>query len=266
MASGTSLRLPTRIRRLLAIALAGVLLAVPLPLLSEELQPLLQRGHLTIAVKDNLRPLGFRDTAGQLQGLEIEIAHRLAQELLGRADAVVFKPVLNQDRLAAVLDGHADLAIAHITATSLRSRLVSFSLPYYTDGTALVTKDPMVRSLTDLTHQTIAVLNHSSAVEVLRYRLPQATLVAVDSYDAAQTLLQQGGAIAFAADASVLTGWVQDLPAYRRLPEILTAEPLCIVIPKGIQYNDLRQRVNERLAQWQTDGWLRERATYWGLP
>ncbi len=53
-----------------------------------EMPEIQQRGYLKIAVKDNLRPLGFRDANGNLQGLEIDLAQRLAVDLLGKADAV----------------------------------------------------------------------------------------------------------------------------------------------------------------------------------
>jgi polar amino acid transport system substrate-binding protein len=226
-------------------------------------------GQLIIGVKENLRPMGFRAPSGQLQGFEIDIARRLAQELLGTEQsktAVVLQPVLNQERLPALLERKVTLIIARMTATSLRSRLVSFSIPYYLDGTALVTKAPTIRKATDLSQSTIAVLSNSSTVEILRYRLPQAKLVAVESYAEAHALLERGGAIAFAADATVLSGWVQQFPQYRLLSPTLSTEPLAIAIPKGLQQDELRRRINAILSRWQAEGWLQERARYWGLP
>jgi polar amino acid transport system substrate-binding protein len=259
-----------RVGRVLATVLVGVsILTIPPDSRSQVLQAAQPRGQLVIAVKDNLRPMGFRNPAGQLQGFEIDIARRLAQELLGTNQpetAVVLQPVLNQERLPAILQGKATLIIARVTATSLRSRLVSFSIPYYLDGTALVTRDPSVTRATDLSQSTIAVLNNSSTVEILRYRLPRAKLVAVESYTDAHALLERGGAIAFAADASVLSGWVQEFPQYRLLSPTLSTEPLCIAIPKGLQQDELRRRINAILTRWQSEGWLQERAKYWGLP
>jgi polar amino acid transport system substrate-binding protein len=109
-------------------------------------------------------------------------------------------------------------------------------------------------------------LNNSKTVEIIRYRFPQATLLGVSSYQEAKDALDQDRAIAFAADASVLTGWVQEFPEYRLLSPMLSFEPLAIVLPKGMQYEPLQQRINELIKQWQAEGWLRERATYWGLP
>lgn len=259
-------RLTMLVRAALALSVVGVSLLISPLSGAADLQTVRQRGQLIVAVKDNLRPLGFRGSDGQLQGLEIDIARRLAQELVGRPDAIVLKPVLNQDRLSTVLDGQVDIAIARITATAPRSRLVSFSIPYYLDNTTLVTKDPALQTLSDIGNRPIAVLNGSSTIALLQYRLPTATLVGVESYEAARGLLERGEAIAFAADASVLSGWVQELPEYRLLSASLSVEPLSIVMPKGLQYEELRRRVNEIVTRWQQEGWLQERATYWGLP
>lgn len=227
-----------------------------------------------MAVKDNLRPLGFRDATGQLKGLEIEIAQRLAQELLGRPEAIVFKPVTNSARLPVLLEGQVDLTIAQVTATEARSRLVDFSPPYYIDGMGIITRNAAIQQLTDLAGQKVAVLNGSSTIATLRFILPTVKLVGVSSYqagrfslgDAARTQLESDTAIAFAGDSSVLTGWVQEAPQYRRLPVFLSAEPLCVVLPKGLQYETLRQQVNRAIARWQLEGWLPARIRHWGLP
>ena len=251
--------------KILGLSLAGMSFLAS-SLLAENLEGIQNRGNLIVAVKDNLRPLGFKQPNGQLQGLEIEIAQRLAQELFGRPDALVLKPVANRDRLTTVLDGQADLAIAQISLSDARSRLVTFSLPYYSDGIALITRNSTVQKLADLSNQPIAVLNGSSAIAVISDRIPTATLVPVESYAAARLAIEAGQAIAFAGDASVLSGWQQESPGYHLLLPTLSVAPLCIVLPKGLQYEPLRQRINELLARWQQEGWLQERAAYWGLP
>lgn len=224
-----------------------------------------RRGHLIVGVKDNLFPLGFRDRAGELQGLEIDIARQLAQELLGKADAVVLKPVANRDRLRQILDNEVDLVIAQVTATPSRARVVAFSVPYYRDGTTLLVRTGTIQRQSQLTQGTIVVLNGSSAIAPLQVLFPQARLLAVDSYQTAQMRLDRGEAIAIAADASVLMGWVQQTSDYQLLPVRLATAPLSIVLPKGSQYNDLRQLVNGAIHRWQRNGWLQARIEHWGL-
>lgn len=225
-----------------------------------------RRGHLIVGVKENLRPLGFRDEAGELAGLEIDLAHWLAEQLLGDAEAVVFQPLTNQERLSALLDDRVDLVIARWTATVARSRLIDFSTPYYLDGTALISRSGALQSLSDLRQQTIAVLSGADTIAVVRFYLPTARLVGVESYQQAKTLLDTNQAVAFAADASVLAGWVQEYPQYDLVPTLLSTEALAVGMPRGLQYDDLRQQVNAAIVQWQTTGVLQERVLHWGLP
>ncbi|MEA5578463.1 transporter substrate-binding domain-containing protein [Anabaena sp. UHCC 0451] len=224
-----------------------------------------QRGYLTVAVKDNLRPLGFRDDNGNLKGLEIDLSKRLAADLLGKADAVKLQPVANSDRLPAVFDHQVDLAIARVTATESRSRIVSFSVPYYYDGAAIVTKNTDIKQLQDLSKRKIAVLNNSSTIRYIQYFIPNAELVGVNSYTQGREQIESGKADAFAADISVLSGWVQEYPQYQILSSKLSTEPLSVVMPKGLQYDGLRRWVNEAIARYTVTGWLKERTDYWKL-
>ncbi|WP_086692084.1 transporter substrate-binding domain-containing protein [Nostoc sp. T09] len=225
-----------------------------------------RRGYLTIAVKDNLLPLGFRDANGNLQGLEIDLAQRLAVDLLGKPNAVKLQPVANRDRLSVVLNNKVDFAIARVTATESRSRLVSLSVPYYFDGSYVVVKDTAIQQINDLAKRKIAVLNNSSTIADVRYYVPNAELVGVNSYEEGRSQIESNTVAAFAADASVLSGWVQQYPQYRLLPTKLSTAPLSVVMPKGLQYDDLKRQVNEAIARYLAEGWLKQRAQYWGLP
>ncbi len=259
-------RLLWLVTTLSSVGVAGSLLCAPLLVSAADLQTIRQRGRLVVAVKDNLRPLGFRDEKGQLQGLEIDLARQLAQAILGRSDAVEFRPVTNTDRFPAVLHGEVDVAIANITLTPSRLRILNFSLPYYTTGTALITRDPAIRQVADLRGKAIAALNGSTTVEVLRRELPDAQLVGVSSYEAARAAIETGTVAAVAADATVLTGWVQESPQYRLLLPVLSSELLSVVLPKGQQYADLQGAINQTIARLKANGWLEQRAKYWGLP
>jgi polar amino acid transport system substrate-binding protein len=231
-----------------------------------ELREIQRRGYLIVAVKDNLPPLGFRNPKGELQGLEIDLAKKLAQDLLGDAKAVKFKIVSNRDRVAQVLDNKVDIAIAQFTATASRARLVNFSIPYYLDGAAIVTKNTDIKKLADLKNSQIATIEASSTVSRIKYFIPTAKLVVVDSYIKAQQLLEDNKIDAFAADATVLSGLVQQYPQYRLLETRLSTEPLCAIIPKGLKHDPLRRKINQAIALYLEQGWLQERIRFWQLP
>ncbi len=256
-------------RRHLTLALTTLIvtkLITPLPTKAAEFTKIQQRGYLIVAVKDNLRPLGYRDSQGNLIGLEIDIARQLAQELLGDEDAIVFKPVSNKERLKVILDHQADIAIAKVTNTVPRRRIVNFSPHYYLDGTGVITKNPQIKSVQDLATAKIAVLDNSATIAIIRDRLPQAQLLGVNSYQEALQTLETEAAAAFTGDISTLTGWIQEYPAYKLLSERLSGEPLCIVMPKGLQYEELRSKVYQTLLNWRKSGWLQERINHYHLP
>lgn len=244
----------------------GVQFVAPPLVYAAELQEIEERGSLVVAVQDNQPPLAFQDAAGQWRGLEIDIAQRLASELSDTPLTLTIQSVRSSERLPAVTEGEVDLAIARLTYTESRARLVDFSLPYYVDGTALITRDPSIQRFSDLTTQSIAVLNGSSTIAVIRYFLPAASLIGVDSYAEGRSHLDDHQATAFAADGSILAGWVQENPEYHLIPGLLSAEALCIAMPRGLQYDSLRRQVNGAIARWREEGWLQERIDYWGLP
>ena len=247
------------------------------PVSAASLKEIQQRGYINVAVKDNFPPLAFRDESGNLQGLEIELAQRLAQDLLVKSNAsnsdkldidklVKFKPVSNLQRLKAVEKGEVDLTIAKVTATPSRERIVNFSVPYYLDGGFIATKDTSIQKLTDLQNSKIAVIKNSSTIAPLRYYLPEADLIGVKSYLEGQKLVENNRVSAFAADITSLSNWIKQNPQYRLLPTKISTQPLSVVMPKGLEYDELRRQVSQLIGSYLQSGWLKERAEYWGLP
>ena len=231
-----------------------------------DLSDIRQRGYLVVGVKDNLRPLGFKNSTGQLEGLEIDLAYWLAENLLGNSTAVRLQPLANRDRLNALLEDKVDLVVAHLSLTESRARLVDFSDPYLIDGTAFITGSEQIQGVQQLQGQPIAVLKNSDTIATVRSFIPSAQLVGVDSYEQAKTILEQGKVAVFAADLTVLTGWVQEYPQYHLLPTLISAEAIAVAMPKGLQFANLRQQVNQSITEWQAEGLLRERLIYWGFP
>ena len=247
------------------------LLLLPSRAAAESLQGIQERGRLIVAVKDNTRPLGFKGSNGQLQGLEIDIARRLSQEILGKPDKVDFQPVKNQERLRVLLDGKVDLTIARLSVNNSRSRVVDFSRPYYRETTSIITNSPNIRKPMDLVQKRVAVLQGSSTALILTNRFPQAKLVPVASYQVAKNLLDRHQVEAFAGDKSLLVGWVQEYPQYRLLAGALPGntldarESIAIAMPRGKKYDPLWRFVDETIQKWEKEGWLQARIRYWGL-
>jgi beta-glucosidase/6-phospho-beta-glucosidase/beta-galactosidase len=62
-----------------------------------------RRGHVVVAVKEDVPGLGYRDyKTGKLHGLEIDLARSIARELLGDPNKVTFRPIHTGDHLPLV--------------------------------------------------------------------------------------------------------------------------------------------------------------------
>lgn len=220
-----------------------------------------KRGKVLIGVKDNLSPLGFRDRNGNLVGLEIDIARELAKELNIPIELV---PLKNRDRLSALANNQVDLAIAQITVTNNRSRLVDFSLPYYTDSTVAIAKR-------DITPQelsqpvAIAVLKNSAAIAVIQSQFPKAAIIGANSYADGLAALRSDKVKAFVGDRTSLSQWLIEHPDFAIIGQPLAVHSLAIALPRGLQHLEFRDRVFAIVEKWRKNGWLAEKVKYWGI-
>jgi polar amino acid transport system substrate-binding protein len=169
---------------------SGLLFFLPQSAIAADLATIQARGKLIVGVKDNTPPLGYLNTKRELVGFEIEIAKRLAKEILGSETAIVWKPLANQNRIPALLDDEIDIAIARVGNTPARGRLVDFSAPYYLDGTAFITQDAAIAKAEDLAGKKVAVLKGAVTISEIKNRLPAVQLVEVKSYVEAKELLR----------------------------------------------------------------------------
>ncbi|WP_373481114.1 transporter substrate-binding domain-containing protein [Geminocystis sp.] len=252
-------------QKLLFIIIAFVI-SIPVKVYSASWEEISKKGELVIGVKDNLRPLGYRDSQGNLRGFEIDVARRLALELLGSENAVKLIPLSNQERIQKVTDLDVDLAIASITVNTSRQRIVDFTDFYYLDGTGIIVKKGQINANIRDFKGKIGVIGNSRTITQIQFNLPNLPLKEISSYQEALESLESGEIQGFAGDITILTGWMQENSNYQLLPTVFGGYPLAIALPKGRQYQELRDKVNDVVRKLKQEGWLEERAKYWGLP
>ena len=156
------------------------------------------------------------------------------------------------------------IAIAQITVTTNRSRLVDFSLPYYTDSTIAIAKRGT--TFQELSQPlAIAVIKNSAAIAVIQSKFPKAAIIGANSYQDGLAALQSGKVKAFAGDRSSLTQWLKSNLDYEIIGQPLAVHSLAFALPRGLQHLELREQVFKIVEKWRKNGWLQERAKYWGL-
>lgn len=116
------------------------------------------RGVLIVGTSADWPPFEYVDKSGNIVGIDIEIAKRIAQELGVKLEVRDMKFAA---LIEAVKNGIIDIAIADMTPTAERSKQVDFSIPYYfSKGNAIVVlkeKLGSIKSVEDLYGKKIGV-------------------------------------------------------------------------------------------------------------
>jgi polar amino acid transport system substrate-binding protein len=97
-----------------------------------------EKRKLIVGVDQNSYRWGYRNPNGgdhaDLEGFDIDLVHRIAQDILGDADAVQFKAIPTNQRVPAIQSGRVDMVVRTMTINCTRLRDVAFSAPYFKTG------------------------------------------------------------------------------------------------------------------------------------
>jgi beta-glucosidase/6-phospho-beta-glucosidase/beta-galactosidase/ABC-type amino acid transport substrate-binding protein len=100
----------------------------PLPPASQgsALRRIQERGHLIVAVKEDVPGLGYRDPGtGELSGLEIDLARAIAERIFGDPDSVRFRPTNTQERIPLLRSVRRRLVDPFLKGYSILSTLLA---------------------------------------------------------------------------------------------------------------------------------------------
>jgi ABC-type amino acid transport substrate-binding protein len=125
-----------RLHRCVALLLVLVAMAIGLGAADAGAQDHAPRAVLRVAVKP-IEPFVFKQGT-ELTGFSIDLWNALAQSL--KVDTSWIEVATVDDQLQAVKNGKADAAIAAITITQERDRLVDFSHPYFDSGLQILVR------------------------------------------------------------------------------------------------------------------------------
>lgn len=96
----------------------------------------IKRGKLVVGVKADYKPWGYRDTNGNLVGMEPDMAKQVADTMGVELEMV---PVQSSNRMQFLEQGKIDLMIATMSDRADRRKIVGIVGPnYYTSGTNLL--------------------------------------------------------------------------------------------------------------------------------
>jgi polar amino acid transport system substrate-binding protein len=163
-----------------------------------------EAGELVIVTSGNQFPFSFNDKDGKLKGVDIEIGNYIAKQM-GVKAKFIEKDI--PSIVETVANGGADLAISSLTVTEERSKLVSFSVPYFETGKGVLSKDKIVQQAVEGTKDeskyTIAVVENSSSVDYAKKHYPDAQLLMTKNLKESKEALYTGKVDGLLADYEI---------------------------------------------------------------
>jgi polar amino acid transport system substrate-binding protein len=103
-----------------------------------KLYQVLDRGHLIVGTGSTNPPWHFEDAAGELQGMDIDLARLIAKNLFEDETKVEFVLQGSDGRIPSLITDKVDIVVQWMTITPGRAQQVEFTHPYYREGVGLL--------------------------------------------------------------------------------------------------------------------------------
>lgn len=123
------------------------------PTQAKTLEDIQASGKIVIGTDGTFPPFQYFNK-GQLSGFEIDIGNEVAKRLGVTPE---WKPMSFDSLLAGLNQDRWDIVIASFTVTPERAKSVHFTSPLYCTGGVIVSKNPNVKTVSDLDGKTVAV-------------------------------------------------------------------------------------------------------------
>lgn len=228
-----------------ATVLAAAFIASPAFAQSDVLKKVRETGAITMGVRDASGAMSFTTGNGRYTGFHVEVCERIVTDIKTALKLdklqVNYQVVTPANRIPLVKNGTVDLECGTTTNNETRLKDVAFAPTLYVEGVrAAVAVDAGITRLDQLGGKTVAATTGSTSVQLLR-KLKRGggndikDLLAKDNAEGF-LLLESGRADAFVADGQILATAISQSRAparYRLLDEVLSVEPIAIMIPKG---------------------------------
>ncbi len=257
------------IRRLSAFALAvavglSAAGAAQAECKNETLKKVLDRGKIVVGVKADYKPWGFRDTSGNLVGMEIDMAKDVAAALGVDVELV---PVQSSNRMQFLQQGKIDLMIATMSDRADRRKVVGIpEPPYYTSGTNVLAKKGMVKSWDDLRGKPVCGKQGAFYNKATSQRYG-ANIVAFVGNAEAKQALKDGRCIAWVYDDSSIMADLAsgDWNDYEMPLNTEDDNPWGLAVPLEERGCLLGNFMSGMIFNWHVSGRLMELEKKWGI-
>ncbi|MFD7326140.1 glutamate ABC transporter substrate-binding protein [Streptomyces sp. NPDC059875] len=227
------------------------------------------RGKLVVGVDQNSFNWGYYNPERrELEGFDITLAKAIAKDLLGSEDAIIFRTIPTNQRIAALDSGKVDLVVRTMTINCKRIQQVAFSTAYFQAGQQVLAPEGSTITGYDssLSGKRVCTAEGSTAYEALENNSFGATfkdeadgtkndkdLLTVPNQLDCLARLQLGEVDAVVTDNALAAGQAAQDPAVELKGKPFTTEYYGVAAKLG--NDDLVRRVNQVLVQYRQHAW-----------
>lgn len=179
------------------------------------LQAIKDRGELRVAVFSDKPPFGYVDQTGKSQGYDVELAKRMAKDLLGDENKVRFVQTEAQNRINVLTANKVDVTLANFTVTPERAKQVDFAKPYMKTAIGVVSpKGEPITHVEQLKDKVLIVNKGTTAETYFAEHYPDIKLQKYDHNSEAFAALKDGRGVGLAHDNTLLYAWTKNNPDF----------------------------------------------------
>lgn len=243
-------------------ALGSTVLGLPTLASARSLDEIVASKKIVFGVNPTLPPLGLFNDKNEIDGFDVEVAHKIG-ELLGVKTQIV--QVGSPDRIPFVSSGKIDAVLGAMTITPERQKVIDFTVPVHTEVLGvLTTKAKPYKDWMELNDPTVRLVEVRGAtpVKLVQEKLPKAQLLLLDNYPDAVRAIAQGRADAMIDVMDFMTEHTRKHKVDWRIVDAPIEVYFCAIgVQKG---NDaLRTKLSGAIKQLHADGFIDERWKKW---
>lgn len=236
----------TKTMSLKAAALAAATLAIacahaePVDILKK----IRETGTITMGVREASGAMSYSLGDGQYAGFHHDVCKRVLADIQKQAGLkkldIKYQLVTAQNRIPLVQNGTVDIECGTTTNNATRQKDVAFAPTLYIEEVRIAVKSSSgITSIAQLANKSVSTTSGATSVQLLRKHertsgIDFRELFGKDNSEGF-LLLESGRADAFVADGQILATLISQSKQpgnYRILNEVLSVEPIAIMLPK----------------------------------
>lgn len=164
-----------------------------------------ERGSLIVGTYCDYAPFGFIGADQTPQGIEVDLARKLAEYAFGSGDAIELQCVKSADRIPYLQTEKVDFLISALGITLERAEVIDFTKPYFASTTVfLAQKGNEFASFDDLQGETLLLSSGTPWITWLQKCEPDIEIGQYDSITNQLAALSAGRGVALLNDSTLL--------------------------------------------------------------